>query len=84
MLIAIQIDWSRFKARISQTKPWSPAQVAAGSLQMDWECHLVSFADPCYTMLRNSASGLDLDRIQIGKASKWALRPAFGRPEGRF
>ncbi len=39
-----------------------------------------------YPMLRNSASGPDIGlpgRILIGKASKSALWPAEGRPEGR-
>ncbi len=41
-------------------------------------------------MLRNiasrqdRASGPDVGRILIGKASKLVLRPAFGRPEGPF
>ncbi len=35
-------------------------------------------------MLHNSVFWPDFGRTATGKALKWALRPAFGRLEGRF
>jgi hypothetical protein len=48
------------------------------------ESGLKAYVAQYWLRAENRASGPDFGGIPDGKASKSGLRPAFGRPEGRF
>ena len=48
-----------------------------------FNCEILNVTQQCFRAV-NRPSGPDFGRIATGKAPKLALRPAFGRPEGRI